>query len=437
MDLFSNNKQEEKIPDEKFWYLISRDTKGKIRIVIINYELINPKDPQTRYFIIHRMSGQFGGKRTPQPDKIIERGKATRNLWEQVMLEAKHLVKEKLDKGYREIEKDPDEYSEEELNKILGGIITSQNGVPKPMLAKQADKVTNTKIFNKEWYASRKIDGLRALIYMGDDGELHTASRGAMNYDAAMYEILSHPDLIQLFKENPGLIMDGECYHHGYTLQQLNSIARTQKTAVDYEVLQFYWYDIVDINSTFEERWAYMQDLVDALNKTSQIIEFNPEREFKNGELRIQLVPQILVSGYDKMMELHNQYVSEGWEGLVIRDPDKVYRPNGRTNDMIKIKVYKSGEFLITGYELGLRGNEDMVFICETKEGKLFKAKPHGDRAQKDWYIENFDSECLNHYATVKYFYMSDDDIPLQPSVSSIRIKEDMPEEINDDDYEI
>ena len=405
---------QEIIPNEKSWYLISRDTKGKIRIAIVNYELINPKDKQNRYFVIHRTSGQLGGKRTSQPDKIVERGKATRSLWDQ----------EKLDKGYREIEKDPDEYLESELNEILGGVVTGQNGVPKPMLAKQVDKVTNTKIFNKEWYASRKIDGLRALIYMGNDGELHTASRGAMNYDAAMYEILSHPSLIKLFKENPGLIMDGECYHHGWTLQKLNSIARTQKTAVDYSVLQFYWYDIVDTNSTFNERFAFMKDIQDELN-----LEFNPEKEFKDGELRIQFVPQVIVSGYNSMMDLHNEYVSEGWEGLVVRDPDKVYRPNGRTNDMIKIKCYKSDEFLITGYELGLRGNEDMVFALVTKEGKPFKAKPHGDRAQKDWYVNNFDSECLNHYATVKYFYMSDDNVPLQPSVSNIRIEEDMPNE--------
>jgi hypothetical protein len=418
-DLFT---PQEIIPNEKSWYLISKDAKGKIRIAIVNYELINPKDKQNRYFVIHRISGQLGGKRTSQPDKTVERGKATRNLWEQVMLEAKHLVKEKLDKGYREIEKDPDEYKTSELEEILGGIVTGQNGVPKPMLAKQADKVTNTKIYDKIWLASRKIDGLRALIYMGDDGNLHTASRGAMNYDAAMSDILEHPSLIQLFKENPGLIMDGECYHHGYTLQQLNSIARTQKTVKDYGILQFYWYDIVDVNSTFDERWAYMQDIKDQLN-----FEFDPEKEFKKEELRIQFVPQEEVVGWDNMMKLHNQFVSEGWEGLVIRDPDKLYRPNGRTNDMIKIKCYKSDEFLITGYELGLRGNEDMVFTLVTKENKPFKAKPHGDRAQKDWYVNNFDSECLNHYATVKYFYMSDDNVPLQPSVSNIRIEEDMP----------
>ena len=31
---------QEIIPNEKTWYLISRDTKGKIRVAIVNYELI-------------------------------------------------------------------------------------------------------------------------------------------------------------------------------------------------------------------------------------------------------------------------------------------------------------------------------------------------------------------------------------------------------------
>lgn len=408
-DLFSPQ-----IPDKRTNYLISRDTKGKIRIAIISYELI--KEKNNRYFIIHRVSGQLRGKRTNQPDIIVDRGKATRNLWQQADLQINHLVKEKKDKGYREIEKDPDEYQLSELETILGGIVTGQNGVPKPMLAKQVDKVTNTKIFDKEWIASRKIDGLRCLIYMDDNGELHTASRGAMNYDTAMHDILEHPDLIKIFKENPGLIMDGEAYHHFWSLQQLNSIARTQKTAVDYDVLQFYWYDIVDVNSTFDERLSFMKDIQDQLH-----LVFEPEREFKEGELRIQFVPQISVTGYDNMLKLHNQYVSEGWEGLVIRDPDKVYRPNGRTNDMIKIKVYKSEDFLVINYELGLRGSEDMVFVCQMKNGKTFKAKPLGDRAQKEEYVENFDSLYKNHMGECKFFYYSDDGTPLQPAFKAFR----------------
>ena len=251
---------------------------------------------------------------------------------------------------------------------------------------------------------------------MGEDGELHTASRGAMNYDAAMYEILSHPDLIKVFEENPGLIMDGECYHHGWTLQQLNSIARTQKTAVDYSVLQFYWYDIVDTNSTFDERWAFMQDIRDQLD-----LKFDPEKVFNDEELRIQFVPQLITSSWNAMMDLHNEYVSEGWEGLVIRDPDKVYRPNGRTNDMIKIKVYKDDCFKVVGIEGGLRGSEDMVFIMEMKDGRTFKAKPFGDRAQKEEYWENFEDKYKGHIGECKFFYYSDDGIPLQPAFKAFR----------------
>lgn len=407
-DLFTDVRQ---IPNERQWYLVGKDTKGKVRTCYISYEFIEDE----RIFIIHRITGQLRGKLTEQPDKVVDRGKASRSLWEQVLQDSLHLVKEKLDKGYKEVEKDPEDYSEEELNEILGEVVSGQNGVPKPMLAKQVDKVTNTKIFDKEWYASRKIDGLRCLIYM-KDGKLYTASRGAMNYDPAMSDILEHPDLIKLFEDNPGLILDGEAYHHYWTLQSLNSVARTQKTAVDYSVLQFYWYDIVDLNKTFEERLQFMNSIKGQLNLT-----FEPEREFNEGELRIQFVPQIIVKGYDNMLNLHNQYVEEGWEGLVVRDPNKVYKPNGRTNDMIKIKMYQSKEFLVVGYELGLRGNEDMVFIMELEDGRTFKAKPLGDRTQKEEYVENFDELYKGHKGECKFFYYSEDGIPLQPAFKAFR----------------
>lgn len=406
-----------------FKTLISKDSKGKIRVVEISYE----ENETTRIYTIYRYTGQFEGKMTKQPEIIVDKGKSTRNIHEQVELQFNALVKGYKDKGYIELENEIDNYNSEELYQLLGESPTGSNGVVKPMLAKQADKVTKTTIFNKIWIASRKIDGLRCIIYLGDDGKLHTSSRGATNYDSAMFEILTHPALIKLFKNNKGLMLDGECYHHGYTLQQINSIARTQKVAKDLEVLQFYWYDIVDLNNPFKSRLAKMKSIAEELKEYSSEIGWDPDRIFKENELRIQFVPQIEVSGWDNMMKLHNEYVSEGWEGLVIRDPERPYKPNGRTNDMIKIKQYQSEEFLIVGYELGLRGSEDMVFVLETSDGIRFKAKPHGDREQKQWYIDNFEQECLNRYAITKFFYLSDDRVPLQPSVAAIRLTEDMP----------
>ena len=397
--------------------LISKDSKGKIRVVEIFYE----GDETTRIYTIYRYTGQFEGKITKQPEIIVDKGKSTRNIHEQVELQFNALVKGYKDKGYIELENEIDNYNSEELYQLLGESPTGSNGVVKPMLAKQADKVTNTKIFDKEWLASRKIDGLRCIIYLGDDGKLHTSSRGATNYDSAMFEILTHPALIKLFKNNKGLMLDGECYHHGYTLQQINSIARTQKVAKDLEVLQFYWYDIVDLNNPFKSRLAKMKSIAEELKEYGSEIGWDPDRIFKENELRIQFVPQVEVSGWDNMMKLHNEYVSEGWEGLVIRDPKRPYKPNGRTNDMIKIKVYKDDCFKVIDKEAGLRGSEDMVFIMEMPDGRTFKAKPFGDREQKEEYWINFDKKYKGHIGECKFFYYSDDGIPLQPAFKAFR----------------
>ena len=400
-----------------FKTLVSKDSKGKIRVVEISYE----GNEATRIYTIYRYTGQFEGKMTKQPEIIVDRGKATRNIHEQVELQFNALVKGYKDKGYIELENEIDNYSSEELYKLFGDAPAGTNGVVKPMLAKQADKVTKTDIFNKKWIASRKIDGLRCIIYLGDDGKLHTSSRGATNYDSAMFEILTHPALIKLFKNNKGLMLDGECYHHGYTLQQINSIARTQKVAKDLEILQFYWYDIVDLNNPFKARLAKMKSLASELKEYGSEISWEPDRVFKENELRIQFVPQVEVSGWDNMMKLHNEYVSEGWEGLVIRDPERPYKPNGRTNDMIKIKIYKDDCFKVVGKEAGLRGSEDMVFIMQMPDGRTFKAKPFGDREQKQEYWINFEEKYNGHIGECKFFYYSDDGIPLQPAFKAFR----------------
>lgn len=81
-------------------------------------------------------------------------------------------------------------------------------------------------------------------------------------------------------------------------------------------------------------------------------------------------------------MNLHNQAISQGYEGLVVRDPDKEYKFGSRDNRMCKIKEFQDAEFEILGISEGLR-DEDMCFILKTKEGYEFKAKPIGTREDK------------------------------------------------------
>ena len=88
---------------------------------------------------------------------------------------------------------------------------------------------------------------------------------------------------------------------------------------------------------------------------------------------------------------------------------------------MLKFKKYKDSCFTVVGIEQGLRPFEDMVFVLVTKEGAEFKAKPMGDLAQKIEYTKNFESKYLGKIGECKFFYYSEDGVPLQPSFKAFR----------------
>ena len=394
--------------------LVTKDNKGKTRVVEISCEW----DDAQHGFVIRRKTYQYGGKVTVQPEIWIFQGKAKRTVAEQAKLEYNSHLKKYTDKGYKLL---PSSVNIEDAKAVaafveehLGEGVTDSNGFKKHMLAKQADKVA-TSVFDKikYWYGSRKIDGVRCSFYW-KDGEVRTASRGGGDYDASTSFMRHNPKLIQFFEEHPDIVLDGELYKHGKSLQQISGAARLEKDTAGMDWLEYYIYDVMDSTKTFEERLDILHDITDELN-----LGFNPEREWDDRELKFQIVPQETVVGWANIQKLHDKYVGEGFEGIVIRDPSKVYNFGGRTNAMIKVKMYKDAEFEIVGYSEGLRP-EDMVFVCKTKEGKEFEAKPMGPRELKWEYLDRMD-EIIGKMATVKYFYLSDEGCPLQPVLKCIR----------------
>lgn len=395
-------------PSQTAAYLINRDAKGKIRCVLVNYY------KEDDYWVIHRETYQYGGTHTQQPNIVITQGKQKRDASAQTELRFNALVKEYKDKGYKEIDKPAEDYSLTDLDSKLPKYNTDSNGFKKHMLAKQSEKVKQSSIDKVPfWYASRKIDGVRCSFYW-DGNRIRSASRGGGNYDYATMHFTHNKTLIEFFKRHPKFILDGELYKHGKSLQQISGAARMEKNAVDCDWLEFYIYDNMLEGMAFKDRLETLHTIKRELN-----LGFDPNRSWEEGELQMQMVPQERVSGWNNILKLHDQYVSEGWEGLVIRNPDKVYGFGRRTNDMIKVKKYKDAEFRITGISEGLR-DEDMCFTLETAEGIPFKAKPMGSREIKNQYRKDL-PKLIGKYATVKYFYLSDEGTPLQPVLKAIR----------------
>lgn len=393
-------------------YLLGKSSTGKFRWW--QCECDEEWHDDVNGYVIQRSYGQVGGKTTMSPTIIVSQTKQKRNWQEQYTLQFNSEVKKQLDKGYVEVPKHPNDYSEAELSEIFGEVVTNQAGVIKPMLAKQESKLTNRKILDKEWLCSRKIDGVRCLMYW-DGKQVRTASRGGENYDPATSHLRENEQLIKFFESHPSIILDGELYRHGKTLQQISGAARMEKNAYDCDWLEFWIYDCYDKanpDMIANDRIKFLFEVLD--------VYLNPTENTKPIDL-IRVVAQEYVHGEQMIWDFHDEYVAEGFEGCVIRDPNKPYKPNGRTNDMLKFKNYKSEDFKVVGYELGRRGSEDMCFICELEDGRTFKAMPVGDRTVKEEYIENFESKYKGHFAECTYFNYSNDGIPTQPKMRVFR----------------
>ena len=397
-------------------YLLGKASTGKFRFAVVECDE-EWHEPEHGY-VIQRSYGQVGGKTTLSPKIIVDRTKQKRTWKEQYTLQFNSETKKFLDKGYVEVEKHPSEYTLEELQTIFGEVKTNQYGVIKPQLAKQADKVTNPKIFEKKWLISRKLDGVKALFYY-KDGEIHTASRGGEDYDAATTHLREDPKLLKFFETHPTVILDGELFVRGKTLQQISGAARMEKNAYDCDWLQYWIYDCYDTyypDIVASVRYKFLIDICEYYDIPIYLSIKDDEHN-----VPIRLLLHEYVEGWDNMKKLHDKWVAEGFEGAVITDPSKPYKPGARCNNLIKIKEYKSEDFKVIGYKLGLRGSEDMTFTCELEDGRTFEAMPVGDRATKAEYVKNFDNKYKGHKAECTYFNYSNDGIPTQPKLRIFR----------------
>lgn len=379
--------------------LVTRNARDKIQVAIASLN----QDGNT--FIINRSTGQYQGKMTEQPELIIEKGKAKRSVIQQAELEFNSIISKYLDKGYKKLSGLTSQKFEEikplEMNELVSTLKTDTNGNLKPMLAKSSDKCQNS-VLQKPMWCSRKLNGVRMMDkYRVDLDSLMTVSRGGKNYDVSATSI--NEELYEYLKEHPNLVFDGELYVHGMHLQTISGIARLQTWEPRCEQLQYWIYDLAIPDMTFEDRLVLLKEA----------------QEYFKDSKKIKVLDHVLTTSWGQIQDLHNKWVEEGFEGLVARKPDKFYEFGKRGSTMIKVKMYKDDEFEIIDYAEKLR-EEDFCFICKTKEGVVFEAKPTGSRELKTWYIENMD-DIIGRMGTVKFFEYSKEGTPLQAIFQAVR----------------
>ena len=269
----------------------------------------------------------------------------------------------------------------------------------KPMLAHKFDN--NRVDWSLPVYIQPKLDGVRCLIKRVSDfpGQENLASFSVKAYSRTGKEFKNVKHITDalrpFFFNNPDVVLDGELYNHKLKndFEKIISLVRKQKpTGVDrrdaQHLVQFHVYDYFD-GVMYDSYKTRMQQLV-----TSNIYD-----------AQIKYVPAKLVDSYNYARDLHATYLSEGYEGSIIR-LDGLYK-HGRSYDLMKFKDFSDTEATIIGYEVGKGKRTGTLgkFIMLDDEGVQFGCPPGKGYNYKDLAeMLNNITDYIGKRATFTYF---------------------------------
>jgi len=268
----------------------------------------------------------------------------------------------------------------------------------KPMLAYPvSDKPIN---YNEPVFMQPKLDGVRCVIQAKVKRHILTPDLNEIEVKAYSrtgkeWKNIDHIlfNLKPWFALNPNVILDGELYNHDLKddFEKIISLVRKQKpTDLDAlessDLVQFHCYDIIDETKTFEERNAFIEQVV-------------PRNHC------IKHVPTNLVFRDDDARVYHKRNLNNGYEGSILRTND-TYACK-RSHNLRKFKDFSDAEATIIGYldGKGKRTGTLGKFIMQDDEGVEFGCPPGKGYTYKDLKImlDNI-GDYIGQRATFTFF---------------------------------
>lgn len=388
-------------PTQANWTIIpiyEYDQKGKQRLWQIGY------DSRTNQLITAH--GHVGGKLQYERREVVP--KVNRTMQQQALLEARSRWKVKNRSGYLPLGQTSADIQPQLANEYYPPGSTKPDG---------KTRSTNISKFPVAYQA--KIDGIRAIAYNKGTG-VEFKSRGGK-----VFPWLEHikPEIFKFFSYlPPGTILDGEMYIHGVLMQTLNGyIHTTNFKHPKNEEIQYYIFDVVE------------QQHLTTANRYLLLYEayVNYVRNF--GEpLTFVILSTGIANSREDMERAHTKYVSQGYEGLMIRhlvhpgssqaEIDRAKYRGKRNNNLLKFKKFRDEEGTIidvidsTGREKGLA-----IFKLRDDTGKVFPVRPQGTFDERRIWFQNRQALIGKRY-TFKYFERTKDGLPRFPVGVSFRV---------------
>lgn len=273
----------------------------------------------------------------------------------------------------------------------------------KPMLAFKLQD--HKKKIRFPCYIQPKLNGVRMLFQAG-----HCQSR-----DEHLWPIQQFTHIREALAHLPDdVILDGELYVHGWSLQKINSFCSVHPNCTPKPNAHELIYNIFDCFfplhplRSFAERTHWIQSTLAHLPAP------------------ISVVPTHRVTAPLEAEELYTHYRQLSYEGTMYRDSESPYgtqlscgNKENRWTCLLKRKDWQDAEFEIVDYELtvGKHGEQGFKLTCKTESGRTFSVGSGLSHVEMRDYVL---APPIGKFARVRYLALSDQGVPTQLTLEAI-----------------
>lgn len=347
--------------------LYKKDSKGRLRILSI----------ETDKGDLIQTSGLYEGskvehRKTCKP-KNVGRANETTAI-QQSVAEASALIKKKLREGYFNTKQEA-----ESTEVIL------------PMLAKSFGKEKHKVRY--PCYVQPKLDSMRAL----------KIGKKLVSRKNVEIETMEH---IALQPSGMG-VLDGELYAHGLNFQE--NMRLIKKWRPESLKVKYHVYDFIS-DKPFYERMALLREAV------------------QKCDYAIEVVPTYKISDEEQLKEYHQRFLSEGYEGTMVRWGEEGYKINGRSSNLLKYKDFQDIDLTIKDVVPNDADPTHGSFIFDWDGAK---GHPLGDdilgcgmrfsHAEREQILTNKE-DYIGKTAELRFFEYSDTGVPRFPVCVGLRL---------------
>lgn len=223
--------------------------------------------------------------------------------------------------------------------------------ISRPDINPQLCKVFNTAKhkWDKPWIVEPKFDGLRCWVVVDKEGKATPYSRYGKplwNMQVVLEEI-----------EEAGFqdyVLDGEVYTKDWGLS-LSIVKTSTQDHPDMDKLHFHIWDCL-LGTELRSTWTDARKVTHHVYSNVSNHVRKTERLWPWTTLKsehVQVVPTRMVSSNEELQLVYTDFLTQKYEGAILKDPSGHYYGGRRSADWLKIKPWTDADLTIVGAYAG------------------------------------------------------------------------------------